>query len=226
MKSRFSGWAVAFCVAIVLSGCSSMRSGFPGAGFQSTFVGSVASNSESLVRSADFEGVAGENTAETSGISLSAANTQVQFTGSAGPMKKTGHFSQLSGSFVAPSANQPGFIDITINMDSLKTKNWLLTKHLKSKDFFDATQYPTSRFVSTSIRPTQQPDQYLVAGRLTIHGVTRNIEVPATIKAYPDGTQFQIDFAILQTDFGMDRGAKKTKNEVPISVFAKLTARR
>src|SRR5258706_12580480 len=46
--------------------------------------------------------------------------------------------------------------------------------HLKSPDFFNAKQFPTIKFASTSVKKTDKG--YEVTGDLTLHGVTK----PAT----------------------------------------------
>ena len=223
MKIQYVGHAAILYLAIVAStGCNALNGGFLGSGLQPTFDRSVVLDSQSQMLPLSSEPLVSGDTSGSTGVALSPTNTQIEFTGAAGPMKQKGHFNQLSGSFAIPKANQSGSIDVTISMESLETKNWLLTKHLKSRDFFDVKQHPTSRFVSTSIQPTQHPERYLVVGQLTIHGVTQNIESPAIINVNPDGLQLSMEFTVRQTDFGMERGARKTRNEVPVSITAKI----
>jgi len=45
-----------------------------------------------------------------------------------------------------------------------------------SADFFDAEQYPTITFKSTAVRRTGD-DEYVVTGDLTIHGVTKSVDL-------------------------------------------------
>jgi polyisoprenoid-binding protein YceI len=80
-----------------------------------------------------------------------------------------------------------------------KSNNKLLT-HLKSPDFFEVTAHPIATFVITSVTPfsgtvkdTADPRQesiskykvanptHTVSGNLTIKGITKNIEFPASI---------------------------------------------
>ncbi|HEY5823579.1 MAG TPA: YceI family protein [Cyclobacteriaceae bacterium] len=59
--------------------------------------------------------------------------------------------------------------------------NAKLVGHLKSDDFFGVEKFPKSSFVLSSITP-KTGDEYLVKGKLTIKGITNDIEFPATIK--------------------------------------------
>ena len=80
-----------------------------------------------------------------------------------------------------------------------KSNNKLLT-HLKSPDFFEVSAHPIATFVITSVTPfsgtvrdTADPRQetiskykvanptHIVSGNLTIKGITKNIEFPASI---------------------------------------------
>ena len=58
-----------------------------------------------------------------------------------------------------------------IDAASIDTRDEKRDAHLRSPDFFDVANYPTLTFASTGI--TRDGDDYVVAGDLTIHGVTR-----------------------------------------------------
>ena len=86
---------------------------------------------------------------------------------------------KLSGTFV-------------IDMASLATKDMQgecatkLEGHLKSADFFDVGQFPTAKFVTTSITPLPTVKEggytHTVKGNLTIKGKTNEISFDAVIK--------------------------------------------
>jgi polyisoprenoid-binding protein YceI len=59
--------------------------------------------------------------------------------------------------------------------------NAKLVGHLKNEDFFNVAKYPKATFEISSITP-KAGDEYLVKGKLTIKGITNDIEFPATIK--------------------------------------------
>jgi polyisoprenoid-binding protein YceI len=104
-------------------------------------------------------------------------------------------------------------------MDSTTTNIALLTRHLKSKDFFDVKQYPRSGFVSTSIQPSTTPEAtHVITGNLMLHGVTRAISAPANISLANGVLTLSSRFVIRQSEFGMTEALKKSKDEVPITV--------
>jgi polyisoprenoid-binding protein YceI len=53
--------------------------------------------------------------------------------------------------------------------------------HLKNEDFFNVAKFPKSTFEVISVTP-KAGDEYLVKGKLTIKGITNDVEFPATIK--------------------------------------------
>ena len=65
----------------------------------------------------------------------------------------------------------------------------------------DAAQYPTIAFESTSIE--QRGGQYVLRGRMTLHGRTRTEEAPIAITQTSDGIRATASFSIKQTDYGI-----------------------
>jgi polyisoprenoid-binding protein YceI len=100
--------------------------------------------------------------------------------------------------------------NFTIDMNSMVIldiqggSNAKLLGHLKSDDFFSVEKFPTTSFVLTSV--TQKSGStYTVKGKLTIKGITQNIEFPAEIgfsgktmtakgKIIVDRTKFEIKY--------------------------------
>jgi polyisoprenoid-binding protein YceI len=74
-----------------------------------------------------------------------------------------------------------------IDMTSLKDEgaNTRLEDHLKSDDFFSTAKHPKATFVISSIE-SKGGDQYLVKGKLTIKGITNDVEFPSTIQIAKD----------------------------------------
>jgi polyisoprenoid-binding protein YceI len=68
----------------------------------------------------------------------------------------------------------------SVNVASIDTGNADRDAHLRSPDFFDAEHYPEIRFESTRIRHVEG-GAYVVTGELTIKGVTRDVEMEATV---------------------------------------------
>jgi len=66
---------------------------------------------------------------------------------------------------------------VTARLDaaSIDTRDANRDKHLRSADFFDVENYPTWTFISTSVSAAGA--EAVITGDLTIHGVTREVEL-------------------------------------------------
>jgi polyisoprenoid-binding protein YceI len=73
--------------------------------------------------------------------------------------------------------------------------------HVKSPDFLDVEKYPTLSFASTGVKAVGD-DEYIVSGDLTIHGVTRTVDL-------------EVEFEGVSKDpFGNDRIGFSGKTEI------------
>ena len=88
-----------------------------------------------------------------------------------------------------------------IDMTSLTTTPEKLVTHLKGPDFFAVEEFPRATFVSTAI--AKSGGAYSVTGNLTLHGVTRSLNFPATIGASEAEVTVNAEFAINRKDFGI-----------------------
>jgi len=66
--------------------------------------------------------------------------------------------------------------DFSGEIDSINTGNADRDNHLRSADFFDAEQFPTLTFKSTSFEKESESD-YKLTGDLTLHGVTKSVKL-------------------------------------------------
>jgi polyisoprenoid-binding protein YceI len=69
----------------------------------------------------------------------------------------------------------------TVQTASVDTNEPQRDEHLRSADFFDAERLPEIAFRSTEIRPVDE-DTFAIVGDLTMHGITREIELEAEIQ--------------------------------------------
>jgi len=105
-------------------------------------------------------------------------------------------------------AGETPSISGTIRAASLETGHPERDAHLRSFDFFDVERYPELRFASTDvdIRPE---GTLVVAGDLTIKGVTRPIELDGVFRGaapQPDGSQriaFDLRGELDRVDYGL-----------------------
>jgi polyisoprenoid-binding protein YceI len=90
-----------------------------------------------------------------------------------------GQFTVLSGHLHIDEQNPANSaVDAQVETASIDTRDPRRDGHLQSPDFFDAAQYPTITFKSTSVVHLGG-NEYNVIGDLNMHGVTK----PVTFKA-------------------------------------------
>ncbi len=123
----------------------------------------------------------------------------------------TGNFGSYEGTLIT---NKEGDIldgakaTFAAQISSISTGNEQRDGHLKSGDFFDAENFPTLSFESTSFAK-KSGDTYTVAGNLTMRGTTK----PVTLTAEYGGQMvdfygnnkvgFEIEGKINRKDFGL-----------------------
>ncbi|WP_088281537.1 YceI family protein [Ideonella sp. A 288] len=95
-----------------------------------------------------------------------------------GTSTNRGRFDKKEGTVQFDRAGKSGKVDITIEAGSINTGVEPFNKHLQSKDFFNATEFPTIKFVGDKL--TFDGDKVTeVAGQLTLLGKT----LPVTLKS-------------------------------------------
>lgn len=133
------------------------------------------------------------------------ADSKLEFVGAKVTRKHDGSFQTFSGT-VTLVDNDPTKSTVTALVDvaSLKSDDEKLTGHLKSPDLLDAGKFPQATFTSTSIKAGgDKGASHTVTGNLQLHGVTKSITFPATIKASADAVDVDAEFAINRKDFGI-----------------------
>ncbi len=88
----------------------------------------------------------------------------------------TGTFSDLSGTVTVGDGLGSLQTTAVIDASTISTENDDRDNHLRSPDFFDVAQYPEITFTSTGVR-AGEGGGFTLLGDLTMHGVTRPIEL-------------------------------------------------
>lgn len=95
-------------------------------------------------------------------------------------------------------------VDTGTDLEDVEFDGARRDEHLRSPDFFDASQFPTIDFVSTSIAPTDEENVFEVTGDLTMHGVTN--EITTSVERVGTGQNQQGQETIgFYTEFTVDR---------------------
>jgi polyisoprenoid-binding protein YceI len=138
-------------------------------------------------------------------FAFSNDGSKVEYTGAKVTGKHEGQFAKFAGSIVAPEgAPEKGSVTADIDVDSITAEDDHLLGHLKSPDFFDVAKFPKAKFTSTAITPGGEGGAtHTVVGNLELHGVTKSIKFPATIKLAGDHADVDAAFAINRKDFGI-----------------------
>jgi polyisoprenoid-binding protein YceI len=99
--------------------------------------------------------------------------------------KVRGRFTAFDGVIETESGSDlPKAIKATIDAGSIDTREDQRDTHLRSADFFDVEKYPSITFESTRIEGT--PESFTAHGRLTIHGVTREVALDGSFEGRTD----------------------------------------
>ena len=145
--------------------------------------------------------------APASAVKYTFSNTdsRVGFVGAKVTQKHEGSFQSFTGA-VSLVDNDPTKSSVTTEIDvaSIKTDEEKLTGHLKSGDLLDVAKYPKATFTSTSIKlGGEKGATHTVTGNFQIHGVTKSISFPATVKTSGDAVDVDAEFAFNRKDFGI-----------------------
>ncbi len=119
--------------------------------------------------------------------------------------KVRGRFEVFSGTITTGDSIEAASVEAEIDLASIGTGNERRDAHLRSPDFFGTDENPTMTFRSTGVRAER--DHFVVAGDLTLKGITRPVElVTELVGVGPDaygGTRagFSATTAINRQDF-------------------------
>jgi polyisoprenoid-binding protein YceI len=131
--------------------------------------------------------------------------SQVGFQGAKVTAKHDGSFNSFRGTIQLVD-NDPTKSQVKVEIDtaSLQIEPAKLAGHLKTADFFDVEKFPKAHFTSTSIKAGgENGATHTVTGNLELHGVTKSISFPATIKTAADAVDVDAEFAIKRKEFGI-----------------------
>jgi polyisoprenoid-binding protein YceI len=92
-----------------------------------------------------------------------------------------------------------------------------IDRDMKSEKVLDVERYPEIRFVSRNVTSTDAT-HFLVHGDLTLHAVTKPVELPVTLT----GQRYTSEIKLKQTEFGITPikvagGTVKVKDEIEIA---------
>jgi polyisoprenoid-binding protein YceI len=135
----------------------------------------------------------------------------------------TGHFEKFDAKVEAADETfQNAEVEVTVDIDSINTKNADRDAHLKSDDFFNAAAFPTMTFRSKSF------DGSTMIGDLTIRDITKEVELDVDFNGVavdPYGQTkagFELTGSINRKEFGLQWNAITEAGKIVVSDKVKL----
>ena len=152
------------------------------------------------------EAVVGDATAPASDPDAPGAvftigeGSRLDFAGSKVTGSHEGGFNVFDGEIVLVD-NDPtkSRVEIVIDTTSMWSDDERLTGHLKSADFFDVASFPTAGFATTAIEGAE--GGFTLTGNLNLHGVTKSVSFPATIRVEEGQITADAEFSVKRFDF-------------------------
>lgn len=122
--------------------------------------------------------------------------------------KTTGTFNDVTGVISLDPANlNTANVRAAINVSSVNTGYGKRDEHIKADKYLDVGKYTQILFESTKITASNQT-QAVMQGKLTMHGVTRQVDIPVKVLGYgadPWGGQragFEGHLMLKASDYG------------------------
>src|SRR5713226_1572646 len=129
--------------------------------------------------------------------------SEVGFKATSRFMNATGKFSRFRGDLVVdPKDPTTAKVRVTVEAASIDTGIGMRDNHLRSVDFLDVDRFPTVTFESERVEMAGR--RATVVGRLTIHGVTREIEVPVDIQMSEMALVATGQFVLHRNEYGIN----------------------
>ena len=128
----------------------------------------------------------------------------------------TGVFKEMTGTVESSQSSKEDGADLDLSFDlkikvsSINTGNGVQNRHAKSDEWFDAEKYPTIDFIST--RVFKNEEGVFADGSLTLHGVTKEVSIPITIKSTDEKTIYKAEFSVNRMDYKLGPDSKVSRN--------------
>jgi polyisoprenoid-binding protein YceI len=123
-----------------------------------------------------------------------------------------GKFNKSAGTIVLDKAAGTGTVDITIDMTSVDFGLDIMNSKAREAELFDTAKYPQARYTG-KLEGFKNGAPSRVTGQLTLHGVTKPVDLTVNIFKCMPHPMFKRDWCgadasttINRADFGIDAG--------------------
>lgn len=132
------------------------------------------------------------------------SHSQINFVAEARLISAHGFFDKWEAEVqVDPQKLEDSSFKITIDASSINTRIQRRDDHLRSKDFLSVAEFPQITFFSKKIVKSGEKT-LKVTGDMTLHGVTKELEVPIDMVFYENNRgRFRGTFPLNRKDFGI-----------------------
>jgi len=127
-------------------------------------------------------------------------------------------------------------LEVTIDLASVTTGDAGRDAHLRTTDFFESEKFPTATYKSTRVEKVTE-DEYRIYGDLTLHGVTHEVPLAASLEGFTKDMQgnrragFTVRAAISRKDFdlnwnvALETGGVLVSDKVNLEIDAQVIER-
>jgi len=119
-----------------------------------------------------------------------------------------------------PAKPEAGRAQVEIDLNSIDTGSDDANTEVKRKSWFDTQNFPTAKFVSSSIK-AMGGGKFEAAGKMTIKGRTLDMVAPFTFKPEGKDARFDGTFTIKRLSYGIGEGAWADTSTVADEVVVK-----
>jgi polyisoprenoid-binding protein YceI len=128
-------------------------------------------------------------------------------------------FAQAEGTLdFDPADPTKSSVTVTIPLESLHTGVPALDEHLRSKDFFDTSKFPTATFKSTSVEKGASANQLTVTGDLKLHGITKPVQLMVRLTKIGPNVRTEVP------TIGFDATTTLKRSEFGLGAFVPLVS--
>jgi polyisoprenoid-binding protein YceI len=127
--------------------------------------------------------------------------------------KLSGTFSDVNGSISIDRANlSNSSVDAKISLLSVNTSFAKRDEHIKKEEYLDVGHFADMQFTSTKVVASKNANEGVITGKLTLHGVTKEMTFPFKILGYANDpwggyrTGIEAHTSLKASDFGFTWG--------------------
>jgi polyisoprenoid-binding protein YceI len=116
----------------------------------------------------------------------------------------SGSFKTMDGSVEFDEVNiEATEFNLKIDVKSISTGNGMMNKKSQTAEWFDAAKFPFAKFKSTKV--TKKGAELSIVGDLTIKGITKQYNIPATYSKNGEQLTFKGTFNVNRIEFKVGR---------------------